>query len=59
VGIIGMLVSQIYINIAMVCGMFPVVGIPLPLASYGGTSVMTVCLALGILLNVGYRRTIF
>ena len=59
VGIIGMLASQAVINIAMVSGMFPIVGIPLPLMSYGGTSVMTVCLALGILLNVGYRRTIF
>jgi rod shape determining protein RodA len=59
VGIIGMLSSQIFINIAMVCGMFPIVGIPLPLVSYGGTSVITVCFALGILLNVGYRRTIF
>jgi len=59
VGIIGMLVSQIFINIAMVCGMFPIVGIPLPLVSYGGTSVITVCFALGLLLNVGYRRTIF
>ncbi len=59
VGIISMLASQIFINIAMVCGLFPIVGIPLPLVSYGGTSVLTVCLALGILLNVGYRRTIF
>lgn len=59
VGIIAMLTSQICINVAMVCGLFPIVGIPLPLVSYGGTSVMTVCLALGILLNVGYRRTIF
>ncbi len=59
VGIIGMLASQIFINIAMVTGMFPIVGIPLPLASYGGTSVLTVCLALGFLLNVGYRRSIF
>lgn len=59
VGIIAMLTSQIFINISMVCGIFPIVGIPLPLVSYGGTSVMNVCLALGILLNVGYKRTIF
>ncbi len=59
VGIIGMLSSQICINIAMVCGMFPIVGIPLPLLSYGGSSVINVCVALGILLNVGYKRTIF
>jgi rod shape determining protein RodA len=59
VGIIGMLMSQILINISMVSGMFPIVGIPLPLLSYGGTSVLTVSLAFAILLNVGYRRTIF
>lgn len=59
VGIIGMLMSQILINVSMVSGMFPIVGIPLPLLSYGGTSVLTVCLAFAILLNVGYRRTIF
>jgi len=59
VGVIGMLTSQMFINIAMVTGMFPIVGIPLPLTSYGGTSVITVCFALGLLLNVGYRRTIF
>ncbi|MBS1985169.1 MAG: rod shape-determining protein RodA [Bdellovibrionales bacterium] len=59
VGIIAMLTSQIFINISMVCGMFPIVGIPLPLVSYGGTAVINVCLALGILLNVGYKRTIF
>jgi rod shape determining protein RodA len=59
VGIIGMLASQIFINIAMVTGMFPIVGIPLPLTSYGGTSVLTVCVSLGLLLNIGYRKTIF
>lgn len=59
VGIIAMLSSQIFINISMVCGMFPIVGIPLPLVSYGGTAVLNVCFALGILLNVGYKRTIF
>lgn len=59
VGIIAMLASQIFINTAMVCGIFPIVGIPLPLVSYGGTSVLNVCLAMGILLNIGYRRTIF
>jgi rod shape determining protein RodA len=59
VGIIGMLASQVFINIAMVTGMFPIVGIPLPLTSYGGTSVLTVCVSLGLLLNIGYRKTIF
>jgi len=43
----------------MVTGLFPIVGIPLPLVSYGGTSILTVSVAMGLLLNVGYRRTIF
>ncbi len=59
VGIIGMLASQSLINLLMVTGLFPIVGIPLPLVSYGGTSIMTVSLALGTLLNIGYRRTLF
>lgn len=59
VGIIGMLLSQILINVSMVSGMFPIVGIPLPLLSYGGTSVLTVSLAIAILENVRFRKSIF
>jgi len=59
VGFIGLLISQIGINIAMVCGMFPIVGIPLPLVSYGGSTLVTVSFGLAIILNVGYRRGIF
>jgi rod shape determining protein RodA len=59
VGVIAMLTSQILINLAMVMGLFPIVGIPLPMFSYGGTSMLTVCFGLGLILNVGYRRTIF
>ncbi len=59
VGISALLASQIFINVAMVCGMFPIVGIPLPLLSYGGTSLLTSMFALALLMNVGYRRSIF
>lgn len=59
IGVAAMLSSQVIINIAMVIGLFPIVGIPLPLLSYGGSSVITVCLALGLVLNVGYRRIMF
>jgi rod shape determining protein RodA len=59
VGIIGLLASQIFINTAMVMGMFPIVGIPLPLMSYGGTSMLTAMGALALLMNVGFRRTLF
>jgi rod shape determining protein RodA len=44
------------INVAMVMGLAPVVGIPLPLVSYGGTAMLTVMLALGILLSMHRQR---
>lgn len=59
VGIASLFASQIFINIAMVCGLFPIVGIPLPLLSYGGTSLLTSVIGLALLMNVGYRRSIF
>jgi rod shape determining protein RodA len=59
VGIIALMASQIFINVAMVTGMFPIVGIPLPLMSYGGTSMLTALGSLALLMNVGYRRTLF
>ncbi len=45
-----------YINIGMVTGIFPVVGIPLPLISYGGTSIMTLLTAFGILMSIHTHR---
>ena len=55
-GIVAMLSLYIFINIGMTVGIAPVVGIPLPLASYGGTSVMTTFAAVGLLLNIQMRR---
>jgi rod shape determining protein RodA len=55
-GATAIILWQALINMAMVIGLFPVVGITLPLFSYGGTSVMTVLGAVGILLNVHWRR---
>lgn len=56
VGITALIFWQTVINIAMVTGMFPVVGMPLPIISYGGSSILTIFLGLGILLNISMRR---
>lgn len=59
VGIVGILILQVGINIGMVMGMLPVVGITLPLVSYGRTSFMVFMVLLGFLLSLSRRRTIF
>ena len=46
-------------NIGMNIGVLPVVGVPLPLVSYGGSSLLTVMIAIGLALNVSTRRAIF
>jgi len=59
VGITAMLFWQVFENIGMVIGLLPVTGITLPLMSYGGSSMVSVMLGLGVLANVGMRRHIF
>lgn len=46
----------VFINIAMVMGVIPVVGVPLPLVSYGGTAMLTVMIGFGLLMNVYVHR---
>ncbi|MCM8780027.1 MAG: rod shape-determining protein RodA [Candidatus Omnitrophica bacterium] len=58
-GITSMLAIQIFINIAMTVGLAPVVGIPLPLLSYGGSSILMVFISLGIIANIDKNRSIF
>jgi rod shape determining protein RodA len=48
----------IFINTAMVMGLIPVVGVPLPLISYGGTAMLAVMFGLGLLMNVGVNREV-
>src|ERR1700756_225604 len=55
-GIITNFFLSVFINIAMVMGLIPVVGVPLPLISYGGTALLAVMLGFGLLLNVGVHR---
>ena len=59
VGVTAMLFWHIVINIGMVIGLFPVVGVPLPLFSYGGTSMITSMVGIAILLNIRMRRFMF
>lgn len=47
-----------FINTAMVMGLIPVVGVPLPLISYGGTAMVTVMLGFGLLMNIGIHRDV-
>jgi rod shape determining protein RodA len=58
-GVTCMLAIQVVINIAMNLGLAPIVGIPLPLMSYGGSSMITTFIALGILVNIDSRRAAF
>ncbi len=58
-GISLMLGIQVVINIAMNLGFAPVVGIPLPLMSYGGSSLLATFIALGILVNIAKERAVF
>ncbi len=58
-GITAMIFWQVVINTFMVLGLLPVVGIPLPLISYGGSSVITTLLGTGLILNVKLRRSLF
>ena len=57
-GITCMFFLYVFINIAMVMGLIPVVGVPLPLVSYGGTAMMAVMIAFGLLLSVHVHRDV-
>jgi len=59
VGMTALLMWQVLINIGMVIGLLPVVGITLPFVSYGGSSLLTLCLAIGLIENVSMRRYVF
>ena len=55
-GVVAVLFFHILVNVGMVVGYMPVTGIPLPLMSYGGSSVLFMFLALGIVMNIRMRR---
>jgi rod shape determining protein RodA len=59
VGIVSLFFWAGAINVGMVIGVLPVVGVPLPMLSYGGSALLTCMIALGLLMNVSMRRYIF
>lgn len=59
VGVLCYVFWHMFVNIGMVIGLLPIVGVPLPLLSYGGSSMLTTMAGLGIVSSVAYRRYLF
>ncbi|MCC6335167.1 MAG: FtsW/RodA/SpoVE family cell cycle protein, partial [Myxococcales bacterium] len=59
VGVAAMIFWQVFKNIRMVTGLLPITGITLPLMSYGGSSMVSVMLGIGLLVNVNRHRQMF
>ncbi|GLQ06433.1 rod shape-determining protein RodA [Sneathiella chinensis] len=58
VGMTGVFFLYVFINVAMVMGLVPVVGVPLPLISYGGTSMLTLMVGFGLIMSVYIHRDV-
>lgn len=56
IGLTTLFFLYVFVNMAMVTGLLPVVGIPLPLLSYGGTAMITIMMTLGLLMSVAVHR---
>lgn len=56
VGMASMLTFHVFVNVGMTIGVMPVTGLPLPFLSYGGSSLLTNCIALGLLLHIYAHR---
>ena len=55
-GIASMFAIQMFVNVGMVIGIMPITGIPLPLLSYGGSSMLALLIAMGMLQSIHMRR---
>lgn len=55
-GVVAMIAFQIVVNVGMAMSLMPVTGIPLPFISHGGSSLLSICLALGMLQSIAMRR---
>ena len=56
IGMVAYFLFAIWQNIGMTIGLMPITGITLPLVSYGGSSLLTTIVSLGLVLNIGMRR---
>lgn len=59
IGILGYIFWHVFINIGMVTSLLPIVGVPLPFLSYGGSSMLTTMSALGIISSIAFRKYLF
>jgi rod shape determining protein RodA len=59
IGILGIFFSHTIINMSMVSGLMPIVGVPLPLMSYGGSNLLTFGICLGIVTSISNARSLF
>lgn len=59
IGLLSILFWHFFINIGMVMGILPIVGVPLPLISYGGSSYLTTMASLGLISSISYNKSLF
>jgi rod shape determining protein RodA len=58
-GIVALIWFQVFVNIGMTIGLMPVVGLPLPLISYGGSNLLTTMIMIALAISVGLKRKVF
>jgi len=59
IGVTGYIFWHMFVNVGMVIGLLPIVGVPLPLLSYGGSGMLTTMTGLGLVSSIAYRRYLF
>ncbi|OFZ31194.1 MAG: rod shape-determining protein RodA [Bdellovibrionales bacterium RIFCSPHIGHO2_01_FULL_40_29] len=59
IGVTAYIFWHMFVNIGMVIGLLPIVGVPLPLLSYGGSGMLTTMVGLGLVSSIAYRRYLF
>lgn len=59
IGLLSIIFWHFFINVGMVMGILPIVGVPLPLISYGGSSYLTTMASLGLISSISYNKSLF